>query len=149
MIRLVFYVVVIAVVWMILSAVFGAVRSGLPTVRRTPRPARPGGHEWEPRTRQLSRTLKNVPLPSEDRDGIRAWVDAHRSVEAYIEPKTVMSPLTVVLIDEEGEWKRFELADDAFVRGLARERGLPVYDATRTGYPERMRRRTTRPPGSG
>lgn len=148
MIRLAFYVVVIFVVWMIVSSVFRAVRSRMPAVRWTPRPSRPGGHDWEPRTRKLARTLKNVPLPSEDRDGIRTWIDGHRGVEAYVEPKTVMSPLTVVLVDEDGGWKRFELADDAFLRGLAKERGLPVYDATRTGYPARMRRRTERPPES-
>jgi hypothetical protein len=143
-IRLAFYIAVIAAVWIVFRSAFGAVRSRLPTVRTRLGP-RPGGHEWEPRTRQLSRRLKNVALPSEDRDRIRAWADTHRGVEMYVEPKTVMSPLTVVLIDEAGEWKRFELADDAFLRSLARERGLPVYDATRVGYPARMRRRPEPP----
>ena len=145
MIRLVFVAIGVAVVWIVLRAAFEAVRARVPTVRRTPRPARAGGHDWEPRTRQIARTLKSVPLPNEDRDGMRAWADAHGGTEAYVEPKTVMSPLTVVLIDEDGDWKRFELADDAFLRSLARERGLPVYDATRVGYPARMRRRTKPP----
>ena len=52
-----------------------------------------------------------------------------------------MHPLSVLFVDEEGTSKRFELSEDAFLRDLARTRGLPVFDATRVGYPERMRRR--------
>jgi hypothetical protein len=57
-----------------------------------------------------------------------------------MEPQTAMSRLSVVLVAEDGEWRRFELADDSFVRELSRTRSLPVFDAMRTGYPERMRR---------
>jgi hypothetical protein len=144
-IRLAFYVLAFVLIWMVVRAAADVVRPRLSARRRATRPARPGGHDWEPRTRQLSRALKKVPVPVEDREGVRAWIDGHRGVEAYVEPKTVMSPLTVVLVDDAGEWKRFELADDSFLRTLAGERGLPVYDATRVGYPERMRRRTKRP----
>jgi hypothetical protein len=52
-----------------------------------------------------------------------------------------MHPLSVVFVDAEGVAKRFELREDAFLRELAKTRGLPVLDATRVGYPERMRRR--------
>ena len=34
-----------------------------------------------------------------------------------------------------GEWRRFELSEDRFLRELARERSLPIFDAARTGYP--------------
>jgi hypothetical protein len=51
-----------------------------------------------------------------------------------------MHPLSVVFVAGDGEWVRFELKEDAFLRQLANERGLPVIDATRFGYPERMRR---------
>ncbi len=64
-----------------------------------------------------------------------------------MEPKTVMNPLSVVLVDGEGEWRRFELREDASLRELARERGLRVIDAARFGYPDRMRR--PRPPAGG
>ena len=52
-------------------------------------------------------------------------------------------PLPVVFVDAEGVAKRFELREDAFLRELAKTRDLPVFDATRAGYPERMRPRRT------
>jgi hypothetical protein len=52
-----------------------------------------------------------------------------------------MHPLSVVLVDADGQWGRFELKEDAFLRDLARERHVPVFDASRVGYPPRMRRR--------
>ena len=115
-------------------------------LQRTPRArairtARPGGHEWDSRRDQIYRQVKGIGGPAEHRDRIVAFLDEHQGVEAYMEPKTVMHPLSVLLVDGEGVAKRFELREDAILRELARSRGLPVFDATRTGYPERMRRR--------
>jgi hypothetical protein len=100
---------------------------------------RPGAYEWDSRADQAIRQLKRVPGPSEYRDAIAEWIAVHEGVEAYVEPKTVMHPLSVVLVDGRGEAKRFELKEDAYLRSLARERGIPVLDAGRVGYPERMR----------
>ena len=100
--------------------------------RRTIKEARQGGprvrprYEWEPITDRYYRRAKGVRAPAEDRDGILEFIGSRSGVEAYIEPRTVMHPLSVA---------------------LARSRGVPVFDATRTGYPERMRRRPGAPPG--
>jgi hypothetical protein len=104
-------------------------------------------YDWERRTDQVSRRVKAVPGPDEDRDRIVGFLDSRRGVEAFVEPRTVMHPLSVVLVAEDGEWIRVPLRDDAFLRELARMRGLAVHDAMRTGYPERMRR-YRRPPAS-
>jgi hypothetical protein len=117
-------------------------------MQRTPRArairtARPGGHDWDRRRDQIYRQVKGITGPEEHRDRIVAFLDEHHGVEAYVEPKTVMHPLSVLLVDGEGVARRFELHEDAILRELARTRGLPVFDATRTGYPERMRRRPT------
>jgi hypothetical protein len=106
-----------------------------------PRTARPGGYDWDRRTHQLYRAWKRVPGPDEHRDAIVAFLDAHTGVEAFVEPRTVMHPLSVVLVDADGQWGRFELKEDAFLRDLARDRHVPVFDASRVGYPARMRRR--------
>ena len=111
-----------------------------------PQNAEGGRFEFEPRTDRMSRRLKGVRGPSEDRDAILQFIQSRHGVEAYVEPKTVMHPLSVVFVDAGGEWKRFPLADDAFVRELASGRGIPVFDASRTGYPERMRRHRDPPP---
>lgn len=108
----------------------------------SPRGARrAGGYEFDRRTDQVKRRLKGIEGPEEHRDEITAFLDTHLGVEAYVEPKTVMSPKSVVLVDADGEWRRFELREDAFLRRLAGERGVPIFDAGLTGYPPRMRRR--------
>jgi hypothetical protein len=106
-----------------------------------PRPARSGGHEWDRRRDQIYRSVKGIGGPEEARDDILGFLDSHQGVEAYVEPKTVMHPLSVVLVDGDGLAKRFELREDAILRELAKTRHLPVFDATKVGYPERMRRR--------
>ncbi|HEX6400758.1 MAG TPA: hypothetical protein VF108_09885 [Actinomycetota bacterium] len=68
------------------------------------------------------------------------FLNAHAGAEAYVEPETVVSPRSVVLVDGAGEWRRFPLSDDSVLRRAAAERGMPILDASRTGYPSRMRR---------
>ena len=103
---------------------------------------RPGSYDWDRRTDQLKREIKGIGGPSELRADITSWLDAHTGVEAYVEPKTVVSPLSVVLVDADGEWRRFELAEDRYLKEVARERRIKVMDATRVGYPPRMRHRS-------
>jgi hypothetical protein len=105
-----------------------------------------GGYEFEARRDQARRRLKGVAGPVERRDEIVEFLDTHDGVEAYVEPKTVVSAKSVVLVDGAGEWRRFELKEDAYLRRLATERVLPIFDAALTGYPPRMRRR---PGGAG
>jgi hypothetical protein len=102
-------------------------------------PKGPGRYEFEPVSWKVSRRLKGVQGPAEDRPGILAFIESHTGVEAYVEPKTVMHPLSVVLVAGDGELKRFELADDAYLRELAGTHNLKVLDAARVGYPPRMR----------
>jgi len=102
---------------------------------------RPGSYEFDARTDQVRRRLKDVAGPEERRDDMLEFLNTHRGVEAYVEPRTVMSPKSVVLVDEVGDWRRFELREDAYLRRLAAERGLRIFDAARTGYPPRMQRR--------
>jgi hypothetical protein len=127
--------IVVAVAW----AVAGAAQrlSVRRPARRAPRSAT---YEWERRRDQLSRRVKAVPAPEEDREGILGFIESRQGVEAFVEPRTVIHPLSVVLVAHDGEWVRFQLKDDAFVRDLARTRRLPVMDAGKVGYPERMRR---------
>ena len=106
-------------------------------------------YDYERKTEQLSRRVKGVSGPAEDREGILAFIETRIGVQAWVEPKTVMHPLSVVLVADDGEWKRFELRDDAYLRELARERGLAIHDAMRVGYPERMRTFKKDQPGGG
>lgn len=110
---------------------------------------KPGAYEWEARYEQISRRMKTGSGPDEDREGMLEFVRSRSGVEAYLEPKTMAHPLSVVFVAADGEWKRFALANDSFVRGLARDLGLPTFDAGRVGYPPRMREYRRKPPGPG
>jgi hypothetical protein len=98
-----------------------------------------GKYEFESRVDRMSRRLKGVQGPSEERDYMHDFIESRDGVEAYVEPKTVMHPLSVVLIAGDGEHRRFTLFDDAYLRELAREHELPIFDAGRVGYPQTMR----------
>lgn len=147
MIRLVALALALLVILAAASWVVGLLkqaRSRLP--KRAPRSRL---YDWERRTDQISRRMKAVPAPQEERDRILDFVQTRSGVEAFVEPKTVIHPLSVVLVAGDGEWIRVELRDDAYLRELARTRGLRVADATRVGYPERMRRYRRPEPDGG
>ncbi|NKY49611.1 oxidoreductase [Nocardia vermiculata] len=66
------------------------------------------------------------------------WVRTHAGVEAFIEPKTAVTDVTAVLVAADGEWTR-RVVGERGARQLASRLKIPVYDAARTGYPQRMR----------
>lgn len=83
------------------------------------------------------------PSGGRERDGdvayLRAWVAAHRGVEAFIEPKTAVTDFTVVLVAADGEWTRRRTGGYAGARKLSAQLQIPVYDVQKVGYPQRMR----------
>lgn len=139
MIRLAILVVVFLLVLSVAWIAIGAAKARLE--RRMPRiTPRQRNYDWERRTEQIARQIKVGSGPGEDRDRIVGFLDTRNGVEAFVEPRTVIHPLSVVLVAEDGEWFRIPLRDDRYLRELARSRGLRVHDAARVGYPERMRR---------
>ena len=121
------------VAWTLVNLVRGLARDS----RR--RKVKPGSYEFDSTYNKVARKVEGVRGPAEDREGMLAFIETRIGVEAYLEPKTVAHPLSVVLVAIDGEWKRFELAEDTFIQHLAREKSLPIYDAARVGYPQRMR----------
>lgn len=83
------------------------------------------------------------PLMDVDRKAVethlRAFVEGHRGVEAYVEPATSVTTTTVVLIAWDGEWTRRAVGDRKDAFALAQKLGVPAYDVNHTGYPNRMR----------
>ena len=141
MFRLMALVVVVVLALLAIRMAVDLGRSAAARSNARWRAARPSGsHAWERRTDQVRRQLRGASGPDEPREDLVAFVESHPGVEAYVEPKTMMSPMSVVLIDADGKWRRFPLRDDRFLRALAKERGVPVFDASRVGYPPRMRR---------
>jgi hypothetical protein len=60
-------------------------------------------------------------------------------VEAFVEPRTTVTPPTVLLVASSGEWTRRPVMDPKIVQGLAQQHRVPVYDVRLVGYPQRMR----------
>lgn len=74
---------------------------------------------------------------------LRQFVSSRPGVEMYVEPRTTVTPTTVVLVATSGEWTRRRISGPEAAFGLARDLGVPVYDVQQTGYPARMREWTS------
>ncbi|MFI6869333.1 oxidoreductase [Nocardia sp. NPDC050406] len=75
---------------------------------------------------------------AEDAAYLREWTRAHHGVEAFVEPRTTVTDVTVVLVAYDGEWTRRVVGERGAQR-LSGDLGIPVYDVRRVGYPQRMR----------
>lgn len=79
------------------------------------------------------------PDPAADLAYLRQWVAEHEGVEAFVEPQTTVTEVTVVLVAANGEWTRRRAGGDAGARRLSDRLKIPVYDVQKVGYPQRMR----------
>jgi hypothetical protein len=103
----------------------------------------------KPRRGLFRRRAGEVRSSDVDVKAMTKFAQSRRGVEAYLEPRTMQQPMTVVLVAHDGEWLRFTVPDEKVVHSLSRSQGVPVYEAARTGYPRRMKEyRRDRPPGA-
>jgi hypothetical protein len=77
--------------------------------------------------------------PAADLAYLRHWATDHHGVEAFVEPKTTVTEVTVVLVAADGEWTRRRAGGDSGARKLSDRLNIPVYDVQKVGYPQRMR----------
>jgi hypothetical protein len=70
---------------------------------------------------------------------LREWVASHRGVEAFVEPQTAVTPTTVVLVADDGEFIRRRVSSPRVATDFGHKAGIPVYDTNRVGLPRRMR----------
>jgi hypothetical protein len=77
--------------------------------------------------------------PAADLRYLQQWVAEHTGVEAFVEPRTTVTDVTVVLVAADGEWTRRRAGGDAGARRLSERLNIPVYDVQKVGYPQRMR----------
>ncbi|MEV4754711.1 hypothetical protein AB0J86_06305 [Micromonospora sp. NPDC049559] len=76
---------------------------------------------------------------AEDLAGLEAFIASRRGVELYLEPETTATDTTVVAIAHDGEWIRRRTGSPQVAYRIATRRAVPLYEAARVGYPERMR----------
>ena len=77
--------------------------------------------------------------PAADLRYLHEWTAQRTGVEAFVEPQTSVTPMTVVLVAADGEWTRRPVGGAAGARRLGEQLGIPVYDVEKVGYPQRMR----------
>ena len=86
---------------------------------------------------------------SADLDHLAQFTRSRNGVEAFLEPRTTVTDTTVVLVASTGEWTRRRVAGPEAAAGFARKQGIPLYDAAKVGYPQRMREWSARRKAGG
>ena len=70
---------------------------------------------------------------------LRDFVATRRGVEGFVEPRTTVSEVTLLLVAHDGEWTRRRVPSVAWAHDFANRLGVPSYDAAVVGIPQRMR----------
>jgi hypothetical protein len=74
-----------------------------------------------------------------DEKHLREFISSRRGVEGFVEPRTAVSDVTILLVAQDGEWTRRRVPSVEWAHRFANKLGVPSYDAAVVGYPERMR----------
>lgn len=76
---------------------------------------------------------------SADERHLTEFASTRRGVEGFVEPRTAVSDVTLILVAHDGEWTRRRVPSVEWAHAFANKRGIPSYDAAVVGYPARMR----------
>jgi hypothetical protein len=79
------------------------------------------------------------PSDGADKQHLEGFVATRRGVEGYVEPRTAVSDVTLLLVAHDGEWTRRRVPSVSWAHEFANRHGIPSYDAAVVGYPDRMR----------
>ena len=74
-----------------------------------------------------------------DEQHLRDFVTSHRGVEGFVEPRTAVSDVTLLLVAHDGEWTRRRVPSVNWAHDFANKHQVPSYDAAVVGIPQRMR----------
>ncbi|WP_435769538.1 hypothetical protein [Nocardioides sp. SYSU DS0651] len=109
--------------------------SWLDRFRRRPRvrmsgPAKDAARTGSTRVRAADRV---------DEQHLREWLQARRGVEGFVEPRTAVSEVTLLLVAHDGEWTRRRVPSVKWAHDFCNTHQVPSYDAAVVGIPQRMR----------
>ena len=74
-----------------------------------------------------------------DEEHLHTWVQARRGVEGFVEPRTAVSEITLLLVAHDGEWTRRRVPSAKWAHDFCNRHQVPSYDAAVVGVPQRMR----------
>lgn len=86
---------------------------------------------------------------SADEKHLAQFAKSRRGVEGFVEPRTAVSDVTLMLVAHDGEWTRRRVPSVEWAHRFANKHGVPSYDAAVVGYPARMREYNRRMKDSG
>lgn len=76
---------------------------------------------------------------STDQEHLNQWVQSRRGVEGFVEPRTAVSDVTLLLVAHDGEWTRRRVPSVEWAHNFCNRNQVPSYDAAVVGIPQRMR----------
>ncbi|SEC96643.1 hypothetical protein SAMN04489844_3358 [Nocardioides exalbidus] len=97
---------------------------------RTSRPARNAERTGSTRVRSAD---------GEDVRHLETFVRTKQGVEGFVEPRTAVSDVTLLLVAHDGEWTRRRVPSVKWAHEFANHHRVPSYDAAVVGVPQRMR----------
>ena len=74
-----------------------------------------------------------------DEQHLHEFATTRRGVEGFVEPRTAVSDVTIILVAHDGEWTRRRVPSVEWAHKFANRNGVPSYDAGLVGIPDRMR----------
>jgi hypothetical protein len=74
-----------------------------------------------------------------DERHLHDFIHSRRGVEGFVEPRTTVTDVTLLLVAHDGEWTRRRVPSVAWAHEFANRNGVPSYDAGLVGVPQRMR----------
>jgi hypothetical protein len=92
-------------------------------------------------------TLRRAQSP--DVAHLDEFARTRTGVEGFVEPRTAVSDVTLLLVAVDGEWTRRRVPSVEWAHDFANNHGIPSYDAAVVGYPQRMRDYNTRRKSQG
>lgn len=89
------------------------------------------------------------PSDGADEKHLTDFATTRRGVEGFVEPRTAVTDVTMMLVAHDGEWTRRRVPSVEWAHRFANKHGVPSYDAAVVGYPARMREYNRRKKLSG
>ncbi len=74
-----------------------------------------------------------------DQEHLLQFIRSRRGVEGFVEPRTTVTDVTLLLVAHDGEWTRRRVPSVSWAHDFANRNSVPSYDAGLVGIPARMR----------
>ena len=74
-----------------------------------------------------------------DEKHLHDFISSRRGVEGFVEPRTTVTDVTLLLVAHDGEWTRRRVPSVRWAHDFCNRHAVPSYDAGLVGIPQRMR----------